>query len=69
MILKDDTYMVIKVINSKKCFVLGNKTTITAVFNCYHLCNHHCKEFERVCLFTGIQQYLKLRNPKSMFYL
>lgn len=31
MILKDDTYMVIKVINTKKCFVLGNKTTITAV--------------------------------------
>lgn len=67
MILKDDTYMVIKVINSKKCFVLGNKTTITAVLNCYHLCNHHCKEFERACLF--IQQYLKLRKPKSMFYL
>lgn len=67
MILKDDTYMVIKVINSKKCFVLGNKTTITAVLN--HLCNHHCKEFERACLFTGIQQYLKLRNLKSMFCL
>lgn len=31
MILKDDTYMVIKVINSKTCFVLGNMTTITAV--------------------------------------
>lgn len=31
MILKDDTYMVIKVINSKTCFVLGNKATITAV--------------------------------------
>lgn len=31
MILKDDTYMVIKVINTKKCFLLGNKTTITAV--------------------------------------
>lgn len=26
MILKDDTYMVIKVINSKKCFVSRNKS-------------------------------------------
>lgn len=27
MILKDDIYMVIKVINSKKCFVFGNNSS------------------------------------------
>lgn len=54
MILKDDIYMVIKVINSKKCFVLGNKIIIIVVLNCYYLCNYYCKEFECVCLFIGI---------------